>query len=90
MENVTNVRNSVRFTVLQVLSAWLLMNDLSLNLRKKQKSGGLNSYRYLSRLSSKTYIPNAIMLCVDERNATIKDIKEVERGIWHNGYEEVI
>ena len=29
----------------------------------------------------KTYVPNVIMLCVDERNATIKDIKEVERGI---------
>ena len=29
----------------------------------------------------KTYVPNVIMLCVDESNATIKDIKEVERGI---------
>lgn len=29
----------------------------------------------------KTFVPNVVMVCVDENNATIKDIKEVERGI---------
>lgn len=29
----------------------------------------------------KTFVPNVIMACVDAKNAIIKDIKEVERGI---------
>lgn len=35
----------------------------------------------------KTFVPNVIMACVDTKKATIKDIKEIERGEYCNGYE---